>query len=237
MSDMEIADNQGQEDNVDEVEVEEVTDDKVDKKRKLDAHKVEMKRKYNKIRQTVKRAEEANLIETFKLPSNKNNVLQVHNLYPDNVGDIDWNGRARDGTLLSREVRVQLVMVQDIHNYDARTFEVPHFGRDDDALILKSKLTVHQATAIVSNHAKLFAQHCDDKIKIEALEKKVEEQGKMILKLQHTATTQRDQAQRSHEQVETFGKKIEEQGQMILQLAAFQKEHQNSKKEAATDVN
>jgi hypothetical protein len=144
-------------------------------------NKKDKKRKYNRERLRLSRAHS---IENFKLPHKAKRTKTTSALYPsDNIGKLDWDGKAPDGTFLSPDLRCLLVMSQLLSpDWDSSFLEVPHFGGVDDAKILKKYLTVHQATAIVSSVSFVNRDLLDLRLKVKKMEEKLEEQGKMLLK-------------------------------------------------------
>ena len=86
--------------------------------------------------------------------------------------------KALDGTVFSRDVRRFLVLANSLSfEWKSWYFEAPHFGGDDDAEILKSYVTVHEACAIASNASLVTNEML-------ALEEEVEAMGMKLKELE-----------------------------------------------------
>jgi hypothetical protein len=150
------------------------------------AEKAEKKRIYNRLRMAAIRAEAAHSLEAFMNPFNRaKNTKRAEEVYGcDDIGTRHWNGRALDGTYLSPEMRCLLVLNKSLTDgWDSEYFEVPHFGGDDDAEILKSNLTVHQATVIASNVSFVNGKAINLEFQVQAMEKKLEEMENQVAAL------------------------------------------------------
>ena len=156
--------------------------------------KAERKRAYNRVRQSNIRAAAAHSIEKFKLPFNPNknsdSAKIFYDVYGSHVGELQWTGTALDGTFLSREVRRRLVLGNFVNwEADSHYFEVPHFGGDDDAEILNSSVTVHEACAIASNVCVVTERNRTLDDKVTAMEKEMKELKEQVAALTLALTT------------------------------------------------
>jgi hypothetical protein len=160
------------------------TEDKIIENETILTKRKISKQLYDKERMAKKRAEAVHSIDSFKKPHNKKNKRQVSDQYTANIGDVDWTEKSNDEIELSELVRQRLVMgdLNTRNTWSGSFYETPLFGisRKDDEEILNNYLTVHSATAMVSNINWVFSQVTALKDEVSVMKEESLQQNKML---------------------------------------------------------